>query len=225
MTEPATVIPEIDRSRRNGKRPSLLGRMWRNMISLHGSPREVALGAALGMFLAFTPTFGIQLFLALIITSLIRASRPAALITVWVTNIFTIAPIYAFCYWLGAFIWPADATFHEAYSKLSQLATGAAGAVTGEWWQFWTILKSSFAFIGYEMYMPMLIGGLIVGLVTGAITYFIVLKGVLRYRRMRARLRHRIRELRRHHRKQHAAGKTDTPKPAEEHQESSDQAA
>ena len=64
-------------------------------------PEFVARGVAVGLAVAFTPTVGIQLIAVLGIWALAKALGPrfnfhliAAMAWVWVTNIFTIGPIY-----------------------------------------------------------------------------------------------------------------------------------
>jgi uncharacterized protein len=156
-------------------------------MRLHGSPHKIALGAALGMFIAITPTFGIQLILAFIIASIFRASRPAALISVWVTNIFTLAPIYAFCYLVGAvFVPDADLSMREVYGTMTQLVV-SLGSLS--FWEIWSQTKVV-ARLGWDMFLPMLIGGCIVGAVAGAATYPVVYWGVKRYRTVKEMLKH-----------------------------------
>ncbi|MDF1735332.1 MAG: DUF2062 domain-containing protein [Minwuia sp.] len=66
------------------------------------APAEhVARGVAVGLAVAFTPTVGVQLVMVLLIWMLAKAAGPrfrfhaiSAFAWVWVTNIFTIGPIY-----------------------------------------------------------------------------------------------------------------------------------
>ncbi|MDF1720938.1 MAG: DUF2062 domain-containing protein [Minwuia sp.] len=66
------------------------------------APAEhVARGVAVGLAVAFTPTVGVQLVAVLLIWMLAKAAGPrfrfhaiSAFAWVWVTNIFTIGPIY-----------------------------------------------------------------------------------------------------------------------------------
>lgn len=64
-------------------------------------PGYVARGVAVGLAVAFTPTVGIQLFAVLAIWLFVRTLTPrwdfhmvAGMAWVWITNIFTIGPIY-----------------------------------------------------------------------------------------------------------------------------------
>lgn len=78
-------------------------RALRSVVSLHGSPRDVALGAAIGVFVAFTPTVGFQMLIGAFLATLVGANRPAAIILPWITNPLTIPPIFALTYWVGGF--------------------------------------------------------------------------------------------------------------------------
>lgn len=193
-----------------GRTRALAARLWHSLVSLHGSPHDIALGAALGMFIAFTPTFGIQMFLAFIITSIFGASRAAAMVTTWVTNVFTMAPFYACTYLVGSLFWPgADAPFHEAHERMSGFVSSVAHF---EGLAMWAKFKAMLS-LGAEMFIPMTIGGLLVGAVAGLATYPIALWGVNRYRRVRETLRHAL-----HHEHHHGKHKPEdaSPSPADQ---------
>ena len=53
---------------------------WDRLISLEARPESVALGFALGIFLGFTPLFGLKTLLALLLASVFRCSKLAAFI-------------------------------------------------------------------------------------------------------------------------------------------------
>ncbi|WP_417519206.1 DUF2062 domain-containing protein [Minwuia sp.] len=83
-----------------------LGRLTRHRLIVplqrgQMPPEFVARGVAVGLAVAFTPTVGIQLILVLAIWGLAKWLGPrfhfhmvAAMAWVWVTNLFTIGPIY-----------------------------------------------------------------------------------------------------------------------------------
>lgn len=75
-----------------------------NLIKLNRlrvEPDEIARGMALGLFIGMTPTFGIQMFLALIFAFILRQNKIAALIGVWNTNPVTAPVIYGLEYEVG----------------------------------------------------------------------------------------------------------------------------
>lgn len=71
------------------------------LVRLRVEPDEIARGMALGLFIGMTPTFGIQMFLALIFAVLLRQNKIAALIGVWSTNPITAPIIYGIEYEVG----------------------------------------------------------------------------------------------------------------------------
>lgn len=72
-------------------------RLW------HLNRRSVAGGVALGLFVGFMPVLG-QMFIAAALAIWLRVNLPIASMMVWVTNPFTMAPIYFYAYKLGAWV-------------------------------------------------------------------------------------------------------------------------
>jgi len=174
-------------------------RALRSMVRLHGSPRDIALGAAIGIFVAFTPTIGFQMLIAAFLATLVGANRPAAIIPPWITNPITIPPIYGLTYWLGTFFHPGPSVA-EVYRRLvavvasiGQLSLYAFHRRLGE------LLT-----VGADVFIAMTIGGVLVGLFCGGLTYPLVLWAVTRYRRRRQR-RRMLRVLQRADRRRRAA--------------------
>jgi uncharacterized protein len=65
------------------------------------SQRGVALGFALGTFIALTPTVGVQMILAAAAAIYWRANVPVAIAACWITNPISMMPIYHLQYKLG----------------------------------------------------------------------------------------------------------------------------
>lgn len=141
------------------------------VVKLRSSPRAIAGGLGIGMFIAFTPTVGVQLFLAVILATLFNVNRPAALVPVWITNPVTVAPIYTFNYWLGL-------KFIDGppLSDVSGLFIDIGRTMTRL--EFWNIKDQFLAVLqmGREILLPLLFGSIIIGIVTGLAVYFSSLK-------------------------------------------------
>jgi len=71
------------------------------LIRLRGEPDEIARGMALGLFIGMTPTFGVQMIIALVLAMLLRQNKIAAFIGVWITNPITAPIIYGMQYEVG----------------------------------------------------------------------------------------------------------------------------
>ena len=140
--------------------------IFRWLIMLRKSPRAISGGFALGTFIAFTPTIGIQIGIAIFLATLLNVNRPAAVIMVWITNAATMAPIYAFNYLIGTIFWQGPPV-KEVYHTFQQLAVNL---LKFEMWdmleQFQTILQ-----LGKEIIIPLCFGSTIVGLVAAGIVY------------------------------------------------------
>ena len=132
------------------------------------------------MFIAFTPTLGVQIVLALFIATLINVNRPAAAVTVWITNVATMVPIYTFNYWVGSLIFSGPPV-REVYGTFADLG---ARLVKLEIWN----LRDQFEImltLSSSIFIPLLIGSLIVGLAAALLTYLsalIIIRAFLRKR-------------------------------------------
>ena len=155
------------------------------LVRLRGSPEAIALGVATGTFVAFTPTIGIQTFLALVLATLVGGNRPACLAPVWITNPVTIPPIFAFTYWLGSHFGsgpPPGAVARMLGETVKRLGAGDYLGMHEE------ILV--FAALGRDVFVPLWIGGAIVGGVAAAVAYGLTLRAVHGFRSRRRHRRH-----------------------------------
>lgn len=71
------------------------------LIRLQAEPEAIARGMALGLFIGMTPTFGVQMFIALFFAFILRQNKIAAVIGVWNTNPLTAPFIYGLEYEVG----------------------------------------------------------------------------------------------------------------------------
>ncbi len=137
---------------------------YNRFIRLHGSPEQIAWGAAVGFFVAMTPTMGIQMCLAVPIAALFKINKVAAAATVWLTNPVTAPFIYGVNYMMGAKIlgYPLKAPFFSNPS----------------WDTFW--------YSGKSVFLSLMMGGTITGIAVGVAGYFLIL-GMVRVAREKAR--------------------------------------
>jgi len=122
-------------------------------VRLRGLPEEIAKGVALGIFIGMTPTFGLQMAIALFFAYLLRENRLAAILGVWVTNPVTAPFIYAIEYEMGRILLglprahlPMEFTV-KAYTEL-----------------------------GWNVLTPLWLGGTLAGLILGSLSYFLTLR-------------------------------------------------
>ncbi|MEZ6193967.1 MAG: DUF2062 domain-containing protein [Phycisphaerales bacterium] len=147
-------------------------RGWaRTIVAIRETPRQVALGVALGSFIAFTPFIGLQMLLAALVATVAGASKKAAMLAVWISNPVTMGPIFAFTYHLGLlFITPTSAS-------ASTIAPAPAGEVTpGSAMTLGVVFEA-----GRGLLAPLLIGGAVVGLLAAVLGYVLTRRGVEAY--------------------------------------------
>ena len=125
----------------------------RQLKELRGKPHEISLGMAIGVFIAITPTIPFHTVLAVALAALLRGSKLAAALGVWVSNPLTIPFFYYGSYRLGRFVLgyphlvlPAD------YSVIS-------------------LVK-----LGKHVTVAMLHGGVLLGILPGLLAYFLTYK-------------------------------------------------
>jgi len=161
-------------------------RTWRDYLRLtlaqRGSPESIAWGVAIGTFIAFTPTFGVQIFLALIIASLLRVNRLASLPPLFLTNIATVWPVYTVQCLLGAQFLP-DARSAEMLAELEEfkklLTDTGLFSMIGNW-------RGLMKMTG-DLWLAIWIGGILVGGLLAIASYFATVAIVRRHRARRAR--------------------------------------
>jgi uncharacterized protein (DUF2062 family) len=157
------------------------------LVRLRRSPRAIAGGFALGTFVAFSPTMGVQFFIAISLATVLNLNRPAACVTIWITNVATMAPIYTFNYWVGSLICSGPSVgyvskvFLELTAKLIKL-------------NVWDIIDQFQIIMGLgkDIVVPLIIGSFIVSVIAAGLVYLASLS-MLRYlvtRRNRKRVLH-----------------------------------
>lgn len=122
-------------------------------VRLRGLPEEIAKGIALGIFIGMTPTFGLQMVIAIFFAYLLRENRLAAIIGVWVTNPLTAPVIYAIEYEVGRILLDIPrATLPAEFSF------------------------GAFKNLGYDILAPLWLGGVVAGVLCGSLAYFVTLR-------------------------------------------------
>jgi len=169
--------------------PRRTRRSWRDiaryLVHQRASPEAIARGVAIGLVITFTPTVGIQIALAIVFATLFNANRISAILPVWLTNVFTVPPTYAFTYWVGSYAFPRKGhTFASVRHQLSKLI------LRHDFYRLDLHFRDFFE-LCKDLFVPMMVGGLVVGATAAAIGYPLTLRWV---RRHRARRSERIRQ-------------------------------
>lgn len=136
---------------------------------LRGKPKKIAMGLAVGVFAGCFPFFGIQTLLGIILATIFRGSKVAAIAGTWVSNPITYLPIYIFNYKVGKFLLGVKDSLVLPLDKESLASF------------------ENFKELGSSFVLVLLTGCLVVGLIAACITYFYGLSILERWRNRRKR--------------------------------------
>ena len=120
------------------------------------TPHRISVAFAVGIFIGISPLFGIHTILGILVAHVFKLNRFVTIIGVYVTNPWTIIPIYTFCTWVGA----------KCLGIQKILPDIDWGHVT-----FSTLLKD----LG-PLLMPFLVGTLLIGSLASVVSYAIIYK-------------------------------------------------
>ncbi|MEZ6196473.1 MAG: DUF2062 domain-containing protein [Planctomycetota bacterium] len=133
-------------------------RILRPVLGINDSPHSIALGTTLGVFVALTPTVGVQMPIVFLLCSIARGNRVAGLAMCWISNPVTTLPMYYGYYRLGLGILGGEAVGYEDVKRILD---------PGEDASFWTAFIDLIEQLGW----PLWLGSLIVAVVFTAPTY------------------------------------------------------
>ncbi len=122
-------------------------------LRLRGTPDEIAKGLALGIFIGMTPTFGMQMLIAVVFAFLLKENKLAAALGVWITNPLTAPFIYALEYESGRLLLRMPRLHLPHEFSLSAVQN-----------------------LGYDFMVPLWAGSLIYGVVCAFLTYALTLR-------------------------------------------------
>jgi len=130
-------------------------------ISLKGDPKDIAMAMAVGVFVGLTPTMPFHTIIIIILTGLLRQNFTAAYLGSWlVANPLTVPVLYMTEYELGRII------LGKAHCEI----------IVNEY-SFQYILE-----LGWEVYWPLLFGGLMLAPVAAIPAYYITYRTIKKIR-------------------------------------------
>lgn len=150
------------------RRPGLKDRVRgasQQLIQLEDTPHSIALGVAIGTFVAYLPIVGFQMIVGAIACRIARANVIASVPMAWITNPVTIPFIFFGTYKLGVVFIGGEKTYEDI--KMVFAAIGDMG--------FWRGAIEGYRLL-LEFLWPMIIGGTIVGIINGFLFYILVRK-------------------------------------------------
>ena len=142
------------------------------------SPSRIARGVAIGVFMAWLPLIGLQMLLVLAFSFFLRANKLVGLPVVWISNIFTLGPIYYPSYIVGTMILKSEAVSIKDFEYRFGEISSSGLPWTGQMREFAGVL------FGKIIY-PTFIGSLITGAVMALLSYFLTVWAIERHRQHR----------------------------------------
>ena len=158
------------RSRYHRHRQQLRQFVIHNLLHADDPPHVLALGMAIGILVAFTPTVGVQMLVAGFLSWLMRANKAVSVAVVWISNPATMIPIYWYCYRIGCAILALDPIGRHWWAELAAPPHGWWAAVKFYWSRF------------IEIAGPLWLGSFVVGSICGYVTYYAVYHAIRHYR-------------------------------------------
>ena len=125
---------------------------FKKILSLDAHPGHISIGFAVGVFISFTPFFGLHTPMAIALAFLFRLNKVSCITGAWVNTPLTVVPLLVASYNLGRFLRgkPAKAlTFHsldwhslQPYAKSILLGSSLLGflaAVASYFLCYWLV--------------------------------------------------------------------------------------
>ncbi len=143
------------------------------VLHVDDTPHRIALGVAIGIFVTWTPTIGLQMVLTVALAALLRANKVVGVPFVWISNPLTLVPIYGPNHWLGTKILGRNYNFDQLRPFVEAVTGG------GNWFERFHAAWNAMWSIFTELWL----GSVVVGGALAIVTYFAIRYAVVRYRR------------------------------------------
>lgn len=114
-------------------------------------PHLMAGGVAVGVFIAFTPTCGVQMIIAAALCVLLGVNLPLSAVSTWITNYISSPIIYYWCFRLGAYILNLDITWTKSTHDILSMPTRRLMEVIPALWVGGIIIGGIGALVSYWM--------------------------------------------------------------------------
>ena len=137
---------------------------WR-VVRLGGSAHGLALGVAIGVFVATLPILGVQFIFAALLAWLLRGNVPAALLGTFWANPVSLPFIWIASHWLGCVVLGVPVTLNAA-ELLETLATVRATLLTPG-----TQTLSNVYAVLWPVWKPLVVGALPLATICAVLLY------------------------------------------------------
>ncbi len=143
----------------------------KRLIRISGSPYAIAIGAAAGVMVSFTPFLGFHFILGGILAFILRGSVLASALGTFAGNPLTFPFIWIMAYNLGTFLL-GSADGMDQGALLDTISKFASDLKNSPWSEFSEVLYPLWP----TLLKPMTVGGIPLGIVAGTISYYMIKK-------------------------------------------------
>ncbi len=150
------------------------------VLHLDDAPWRIALGLAVGVFIGFTPFYGLHTALAIVVAFLLRLNKAATVTGAWL-NLPWFAPfVYGLSLKVGEFLLGRGQGLEAIQGKgLGELAALIRPLLSLDRLREGFLASSKLLFM---VSTPLLVGTTVVGLTAGVVTYVLALEAVRVFR-------------------------------------------
>jgi uncharacterized protein (DUF2062 family) len=148
----------------------------RQILHLGDSPRRTALAFAVGVFIAFSPTYGLHFVTALLCAWAFRLNFLALVTATLINNPWTFLPIVASSMWIGLLLVPVGPQPPINWPHFRSLML----------WDQFRLLWTQF----HPYLVPFVLGHVLLGTVAAVVGYILTYQAVIRFRAHQARVKH-----------------------------------
>ena len=143
------------------------------ILHIDDTPHRLALGVAIGFFIAWTPTIGFQSALVVLLAIVLKANKIVGLPFVWISNPLTLVPVYWPNYLFGnavmaIFTERPRLTFKMFESAVLEFVKSSEGPFNSQTWV--NLYQLLLKFLDFTV--DLWIGSILVGLIMAIISYF-----------------------------------------------------
>ncbi len=149
------------------------------ILRVDDTPHRIAMGAGIGMFMAWTPLIGLHMTLSLVLGFLLRANKAVAVAAVWASNPLTMAPMLWSGFKLGELMLGRSYHWRQFQDAINAAVSSDSSLLQTleSWWHaVWPVLP------------PLALGCTTIGVFAAAACYVLTLWGVKAHRRRHAHL-------------------------------------
>ena len=142
-----------------------------NILHADDPPQSLAMGIAIGVFVAFLPVIGVKMALSVALAWMLRANKAVGVPLVWISNPLTAVPMLYPGYWLGCKL--LNVPVSNEWMQLLKF--------DGDWHAWMQKLADSLS----EFVAPLCLGATVVALLLGVACYYASLFAIKSYRMRR----------------------------------------